>query len=253
MKKQPVLVLIIVLFASLFSTPASLSEEIANGQIQDKATSAANYIKQNGGVAQLIYTAAGDGMETAAEFMSMDYSDGSPQSIPWSKYLSVPYYEQPDSYTCGPTSLMMIMEYYGVRKTVNQISKYCAGIGDSPYYDGIGPATIVSAAKYYGFPAAAQKYGWSELKRAIEDNHPVIGHLHITAGGNPRCYPDDTPLYSSFTGGHYVVVRGLQADANGNVLYVVINDPSKGSNIKITYASFDSSWAQKSRRIVKLK
>lgn len=102
-------------------------------------------------------------------------------------------------------------------------------------------------------PAAAQRYGWNELKSAIEYNHPVIGHLHITAGGNPRCYPDDTPLYSSFTGGHYVVVRGLQADANGNVLYVVINDPSKGSNIKITYASFDYSWAQKDRRIVKLK
>jgi len=182
-----------------------------------------------------------------------DYQYSPPDPYPWSKNIYVPYYSQPDSYTCGPTSLRMVMEYYGVLRTVSQISNYCAGIGDSPYYDGVGPATLVSAGKYYGFSATTQRYGWNELKSAIQYNHPVIGHLQIYAGGSPRRYPDNTPLYSSFTGGHYVVVRGLQADANGNVLYVVINDPSKGSNIKITGSSFDYAWAVKSRRIIKLQ
>ena len=175
-----------------------------------------------------------------------------PDPYPWSKTLSVPYSAQPDGYTCGPTSLRMIMAYYGTWKTVSQISTYMANAGDSPYYDGVAPCVIVQVGKYYGFSATAEKYGWAELKDAIQDNDPVIGHLQITAGGNPKYYPSGSPLYSSYTGGHYVAVVGLKADASGNVLYVVINDPSKGANIKVTYASFDAAWNSKSRRIFRL-
>ena len=176
-----------------------------------------------------------------------------PDPYPWSRTLSVPYTAQPDSYTCGPTSTRMIMSYYGTWYTVSAISNYMASWGDSPYYDGVGPAAIVAAGQHYGFSATAQKYGLTELKNAIQNGHPVVGHLQIFGGGSPRYYPSGTPLYSSFTGGHYVAVVGLKADANGNVLYVVINDPSKGSNIKVTYASFDYSWNEKGRRIIKFK
>lgn len=171
---------------------------------------------------------------------------------PWSRTLTVPYTAQPDGYTCGPTSLRMVMAYFGTWYSVSTIANYMASIGDSPYYDGVAPDTIVTAAKHYGFSGATVKYGWDVLKNYIASGEPVIAHLYISANNYPRYYPSNSPAYSSYTGGHYVVVVGLKADDNGNVLYVVVHDPAKGDYVKYTASSFDSAWSNKSRRLVVL-
>ena len=174
-------------------------------------------------------------------------------TYPWSRTLSVPYTEQPDGYTCGPTSLRMVMAFYGVSKTVSEISNYMASWGDSPYYDGVGPNAIVAAAQHYGFSSTVTQYGWDNLKNAIAAGHPVIANIQILANNYPRYYPSNSPAYTSYSGGHFVVVVGLQANADGSIQYVVVNDPSRGT-VKYTYSSFETSWVNnKNRLLIRLR
>jgi len=182
-----------------------------------------------------------------------DWPTGSTSGYDWDRTLSVPSYEQPDGYTCGPTSLRMAMAYYGTSRTVSQISNYMASIGDSPYYNGVGPSIVVSAAKYYGFSSTVTQYGWDNLKKAIAAGHPVIANVQISANSYPRYYPSNSPAYTSYNGGHFVVVVGLVADIDGTVKYVVVNDPSRGA-VNYTTASFDNSWVNnKGRLMIRLR
>lgn len=167
----------------------------------------------------------------------------------WNRTLDVPYTDQPDSYTCGPTSLRMVMAYYGTWQTVSVISSYMASIGDSPYYDGVGPNMVVSAAKYYGFNSTVTQYGWDNLKKAIADGHPVIANIQTLANSYPCYYPSNNPAYISYSGGHFIVVVGLKAAADGSVEYVEVNDPSRG-NVKYTTSSFDLSWVNNKNRLM---
>jgi predicted double-glycine peptidase len=167
----------------------------------------------------------------------------------WNRTLDVPYTDQPDGYTCGPTSLRMVMAYYGTSKTVSEVSDYMASIGDSPYYDGVGPSTIVSAAKHYGFSSTVTQYGWDNLKTAIAAGHPVIANIQISANNYPRYYGSNNPAYTSYNGGHFVVVVGLEAETDGSVKCVVVNDPSRG-NVKYTTSSFESSWVNNKNRLL---
>jgi hypothetical protein len=176
-----------------------------------------------------------------------------PDQYPWSKTFSVPYTAQPDSYTCGPTSLRMAMAYYGTFYGVSTISNYMASIGDSPYNDGVSASTVAAAASHYGFNGRTTRYGWQELKNAIQANKPCIANIYISANNYPKYYPSGSPAYTVYTGGHFVVVCGLKADASGNVLYVIVNDPSRGSGIKYTYSSWESAWAGRNRLFITLE
>lgn len=182
-----------------------------------------------------------------------DWTAGSTPGDDWGRTLSVPSYEQPDGYTCGPTSLRMVMDYYGTSKSVSEISDYMASIGDSPYYDGVGPNIIVSAAKHYGFSSTVTQYGWDNLKKAIAAGHPVIANIQTLANSYPRYYPGNSPAYTSYSGGHFVVVVGLEAETDGSVKCVVVNDPARGA-VKYTTASFETSWVNnKGRLMIRLR
>jgi predicted double-glycine peptidase len=175
-----------------------------------------------------------------------------PSGYDWNRTLNVPSYEQPDAYTCGPTSLRMVMAYYGTSKTVSQISDYMASWGDSPYYDGVAPNAIIAAAKHYGFSSTVTQYGWDNLKKAIAAGHPVIANIQILGNSYPRYYPSNNPAYTG-SYGHYVVVVGLEATTDGSVKCVVVNDPARGA-VKYTTASFETSWVNnKNRLMIRLK
>ncbi|TCO68631.1 peptidase C39-like protein [Caldanaerobacter subterraneus] len=126
----------------------------------------------------------------------------------------------------------MLMGYYNEWHSLEEIALYMEQIGNSLYYGGVGGDTIVEAARHFGFKEAKLKYGWEELKKSIASGNPCIVYLRIRAGDYPRYYLDDKPVYTNFTGGHWVVVCGLEADENGNVKYVVVNDPASGANPK---------------------
>jgi hypothetical protein len=176
-----------------------------------------------------------------------------PPAYPWAKSFTVPFTEQPDAYTCGPTSLRMSMGYYGTWYSVGAISTWMGNTyGDSPYYDGVGRPAILAAAQHYGFSGAVDTTGWANLKTAVQNNKPCITHIQVSPGSYPRYYPSGDPVYVSYNGGHYIVTCGLGADSSGNVTYAVVNDPARGQGLKYSASSFETAWSSKSYHFIKL-
>eukprot|EP00461_Guttulinopsis_vulgaris_P001207 UN01207 len=158
-----------------------------------------------------------------------------------------PYYNQPNGYTCGATSLRMVMAAYGTSKTIDQICSAMGGCGTS----GVGRDQIITAAKKFGFSNARVLWGWDNLEAAIAAGKTVVAHVRVQAGGYPRHCSSGSSAYSSYTGGHYIVVYGLNCnDSKTTINCVNVNDPANTGlqAVKYSKSSFDQAWVNGSDR-----
>jgi len=131
-------------------------------------------------------------------------------------------------YYCGPTSLGMIMQYYGVDKATKTLANLC-GTGTN----GTGYNEMVSVAKKLGFSGSYVATGKSVdfLKSATDAGKPVLVHV-------------DTQGYWP---GHYMVVTGVH---DGRVY---LNDPWRGGARSYTIAQFNAQWASRNNRVVMIQ
>lgn len=118
---------------------------------------------------------------------------------------------------CGPTSLSMILSYYGKGDTQTLVSDlwYVTGCTAS---DGTGHEGLANGAKKYGFPNAQWHYSVNQswCKSQLEAGKPLLCHVAH----------------------HYVVMRGM--DANGNV---IVNDPAySGVYRTMSWSEFSTWW-----------
>lgn len=137
--------------------------------------------------------------------------------------LNVPYRSQGDEDTsisgsiCSPTSVAMVMEYWGVDIPTEEI----AHMAYSKEYDmyGIWPAAVQTAS-LYGLRGWVRIFkNWEDVEKEILNGRPVIATI---------CF-DWEELSGSFTpasDGHVIVICGF--DNNGNP---ICNDPA-GKNSK---------------------
>lgn len=145
-------------------------------------------------------------------------------------HLTVPLTGQPDGYTCGPTSLSMALQYYGINKSIHpELANLCNTTTDGT------PSTdnIASAARALGLSGSYSTSGdinW--LKEVTASGKPVVVNV---AGG-------------VWSGGHYIVVTGVKDGT------VYVNDPAWGfgneyghSGNKITFDinTFSSIWGNR--------
>jgi uncharacterized protein YgiM (DUF1202 family) len=130
---------------------------------------------------------------------------------------------------CGPTSVGMVMDYYGINKTQSTLAVDCK----YTFRERSGTPTsgMVSAAKKYGF--ANSKETWSSsmdyLREEIYANRPVI------------------VLVDTKWKGHYIVVTGFR---NGKV---IVNDPAGGKTSEYSESYFYNMWNSRGRRTVTIK
>ncbi len=131
-------------------------------------------------------------------------------------------------YYCGPTSLGMIMQYYGVDKATKTLANLC-GTGTN----GTGYNEMVSVAKKLGFGGSYVATGKSVdfLRSATDAGKPVLVHV-------------DTQGYWP---GHYMVVTGVH---DGRVY---LNDPWRGGARSYTIAQFNAQWASRNNRVVMIQ
>jgi len=131
-------------------------------------------------------------------------------------------------YYCGPTSLGMIMQYYGVDKATKTLANLC-GTGTN----GTGYNEMVSIAKKFGFSGSYVATGKNIdfLKSATAAGKPVLVHV-------------DTQGYWP---GHYMVVTGVH---DGRVY---LNDPWRGGARSYTIAQFNAQWASRNNRVVMIQ
>jgi hypothetical protein len=131
--------------------------------------------------------------------------------------LNVPYVRQ-DPYYCGPASLEMILEYYGLFG-IDQ-----SAIGKDIMQDGVGTTTdqLISKAKGYGFYAARATCQFEGMLSIIADGRPLMVRIINSAGTN----------------GHIIVVTGY--DVSEQLVY--INDPAQRGNTSMTFDEFKTKW-----------
>jgi hypothetical protein len=204
-------------------TPASPVENISSGNISrteyiSLAKTMKTFIDSNGVAPNYVKTSLGKiGYEslvyTYSKVMNF-YSTNSklPNYVsvkPWNTYGStnqdvwvylsgLTYYKQPNSYSCGPSSLKMAFSVYGLNLNETWLEK----MAWTTSTNGTSHAGILNAVKSvnakYGTSASAwdtslSSVGWTGLQKYLSNNNPVI--LHVKSWLS--------------SGGHYVVLFGL--------------------------------------------
>lgn len=127
---------------------------------------------------------------------------------------------QPNSYTCGPTSLAMCSQILGKSTSISSFSNAC-------YTDGSGtsPSNLIAGARKLGFKVTEISRNINGVKAAIDNGKPVIAHIMtggVTCGGWQGNY------------GHYIVIYDY-----GTVYYYVA-DPTKGF-YRCTHSMIDNA------------
>lgn len=114
--------------------------------------------------------------------------------------------------TCSPTSVSMVMDYYGID---NPNLQNAMRIYD-PEYGIFGVWSKATALpSEYGLDGWVRRYrDWNQVKAEIAAGHPVIASIRFRRGEFPS-----NPLKR--TGGHLIVIRGFTPEGD-----VIVNDPA---------------------------
>lgn len=132
-----------------------------------------------------------------------------------------PQLTQPDDITCGPTSIAMVLRYYGRNVGIEEL-RYKAKTTWFEYKNkAIGmtsPEYLVSVLKEYGIDSALQQGNLRSLKYYVSQNRlPIV------------------LLRSGDRSWHYVVIIGYDQSS------ILVSDPS-GSQYKIPSDHFMGAW-----------
>lgn len=165
------------------------------------------------------------------------------------KVLNVPTYAQTIRYPkiamdiCSPTSVAMVMKYYGI----DILPEECAwGVYDNSALLFGNWAYNCAFAGSYGFTAYTEYCSsLDDIKSEISEGRPVVASVRYK---NNESVEGDLPVLHGApiekTAGHLVVVCGFTHE-NGNY-YVVTNDPAaaddSGVNVKYLADEFENAW-----------
>ena len=144
------------------------------------------------------------------------------------KYFALPVgtHRQSNILNCGPASLKVVFDYYGLTVSENRLVKL---LGTNK--KGTNPEAFIRVAEQFGLKGKnMENMTVSQVKKLVEEGFPVIAN-HTT--------PD--PI-----GGHYAVIMGFSRDE------FVISDPAEDSGYlvrKIT--DFMRDWYEKEDKTVR--
>lgn len=140
------------------------------------------------------------------------------------------------SVICSPTSLAMVLEYYGENMTTEEVA---AGVRDNGANIYGNWSYNASFGGIEGLDSYVARYNSvDDIKRKIAEGIPVIASIKTTSEdtliGAPQTYPS----------GHLIVVRGF-IEKDG-VEYVIVNDPASKEveNVRREYklSDFQTAW-----------
>ncbi len=136
-----------------------------------------------------------------------------------------PFQETLHADMCGPASLKIILDYYGIEKSEKELAE----LTDLIPGIGIDDASIVNAAESLGFKTLIKNEStFEDIKEWLKKDVPVIVDW-FTKGRND--YSD-----SEVADGHYSVVSGLDDE------YIYLQDPEIGGERKIKKEDFMKVW-----------
>lgn len=167
--------------------------------------------------------------------------EAAPAMAGFERDLHVPMYSQMvrdpkiASSICSPTSVTMVLGYYGIEKTPEEVA---SGVRDhEAEIFGNWPFNTAYAASY-GLTAYVDFFNsLDDVKREIAKGHPVIASIKFGAGQLKNAPIDSTD-------GHLVVIRGF-THKDGKE-YVIVNDPAapNDATVRREYLAdeFERAW-----------
>lgn len=140
------------------------------------------------------------------------------------KVLNFPRIRQPDGNTCGHAVISMILQYYGLDKTIVEICK-CAPTKENT--GGLSPNTIVNIFSKHNINSEiVHNLNFEAIKSYIDHDIPVIIEL--------QAWTEDNSLTKDWENewedGHYIIVIGYTLE------HLIFADPS---SFHKTYLRFD--------------
>jgi hypothetical protein len=143
----------------------------------------------------------------------------------------MPFYDQGNSQGCGTTSLSMILKYYGIDISREDIDN---AIRRTDSKLGSNPGDLMEFARDHGLEAEGyNNASWEDLKSMVDKGYPCMASIGNGDGGR-----------------HLIVVTGYETGADGKV-HVLYHDPEqgdengvKGHEQSMTLDDFKSAWGQ---------
>lgn len=127
---------------------------------------------------------------------------------------------------CGPASLKMVLEYFGIKKSEKELAK----LSSAHPHRGTRAKNLVSAAKKLGCKAYYKDFSSvKEIKKYIDKKMPVIVD------------------WFSHDDGHYSVVTGIDKK------FIYLQDPELGKINKIDLITFQRVWFDFEKNMLKKK
>lgn len=138
----------------------------------------------------------------------------------------VPHRLQTTDYTCGPTCLEMLLEFYGVEYDSEKLEALC----EAAPKRGTDNQKLVEAAQGCGVePRVLENASLQDIIETIESGHPVLVNYFNCKSGV----------------GHFGVVKGV--DAEGKAL--LLADPKNGDDYALTFDHFQQHWHNHTKTI----
>lgn len=138
--------------------------------------------------------------------------------------LKVPYFKQPAEYYCGPTSLQMVLAFFGIKKSAAEL----ATLADTNEAIGTWHRNMANAARSSGcFVYQNKNADFDTLRSFLRKGYPVIVHLLMPEWPAGK--------WGEWDRYHYVVVTGLRR------FTVLINDPWLGV-VEMPRKEFVARW-----------
>ncbi len=136
-----------------------------------------------------------------------------------------PFQETLNASMCGPASLKILLSYYGVEKTENELAEICHTSEDL----GTDDQSLKQAAESLGFNVQIKNNSdFDDIEKWLAKDVPVIVNW-FTRGRTD--YTD-----SDVADGHYSVVVGLDDE------YIYLQDPEIGTVRKLDREDFMTVW-----------
>lgn len=136
-----------------------------------------------------------------------------------------PFQETLHADMCGPASLKIVLDYYGINKTEKELAKLTHSVPGL----GVDDRSISKVAKSLGFDVEIKNESdFEDIKKWLKKGVPVIVDW-FTRGRQD--YND-----SEVADGHYSVVIGLDDE------YIYLQDPETGGERKISRENFIKVW-----------